>query len=211
MTKVQVNKKFYPGIDTEFDKLADSSEFKLEITNAATGAIVLDKDDDDAPVDGDGNPTTANIIDGLFSEIMWTIPETGEELTATAAGSENIAGNSIINVASGHTMVEGTRFKIGSDFYYVSAVAGESVSIKGKLVADVAAATVLVQVGNTGIYKTGITLDTAGEYFVSMSHPEFGHISSKYEVAEQSIDSTYDKMMAEFNKLGSTGRMIPIN
>lgn len=194
MTDVKLGQAFYPGVDTEFDRLGDASGFKIEITNASTGALIE-------------NGVDNNVVDGVFSEIMWTDPLT----SGTSAGTENVIGASVIS-APAHGFAAGERFDDGAgNLYSITAVGTDTISIKGELVADIADATALASVGNTGIYKTGITLAAAGEYFVSMSHPEFGHISSKYNVVENTLDDTFERMEEGFNKLGATGKMISIN
>ncbi len=194
MTEVKLGEKFFPGVDTEFDKLGDSSEFGIEITNADTGALIETGVDD-------------NVI-GDFAEIMWTDPAT----TGTSAGAENVIGKSIVAVASGHTFVAGQRFDdAAGNLYYITKVEAEAISIKGELVADIADATDLVSVGNTGIYKIDVTLAAEAEYFVSMNHPEFGHISSKYKVVGKDNGDIYTRLDEGLNKLGSTGSMIAVN
>ena len=194
MTDVKLGQPFYPGVDTEFDKLGDASEFGIEITNAATGALIEDGTDD-------------NVVDGVFSEVMWTDPAT----SGTSAGSENVIGASILSVPT-HGFSAGQRFDDGAgNLYSITATTTDTISIKGALVADIADATALASVGNTGIYKTTVTLAAPGEYFVSLSHPEFGHISSKYNVVENSLADTYERIDEGFNKLGASGKMLAIN
>jgi len=188
MTEAKKGNVFYPGIDTEFDAMGDASLFGLEITKASDGSVVAN---------GVEEGTEA------WEEIMWT----ANDHTGTTAGVAK-TGDSVIALASGNTLVAGDRFDDGAgNLYYVVAGSDESITIKKELVADIADAAAISSVGNTGLYKVNVQLDEAGEYFLSISHPDFGHTTSKYLVTESTLDEVNDAV----KKLSGSDRMIAIN
>ena len=179
---------FFPTVDTEFDKMGDASKFGLEIVNANNGAVVT------------------NAASGTWAEVMWTNPDH----SATTAGVAT-AGSSTINVSTSDlTLVPGDRFDDGAgNLYYVTAVDTSAgvITIKGKLVADIDDDTDLNSVGNTGIYKVDVQIDTEGEYLVNISHPDFGHSTVKYIVVANTIDDVYSRLDGGLNSLGATTTM----
>jgi len=188
MTQVRKDVAFFPGVNTEFDWLGDASKFGIEIVKASDGSVATN----------DGA--------GTWEGIMWTDPgHTGKTSGVAAAGS------SVITLASGNTLVAGDRFDDGAgNLYYVVKGSDTEITIKRELKADIADATDLNSVGNTGSYKVEVKLADVGEYFVSFSHPEFGHKTIKYEIVEHNLDETFTRLDEGLDKLGASGSMSAI-
>ena len=179
---------FYPTFDTQFDQFKAESGFEMEITNMADGSVVT------------------NAATGTFAEVMWTDPgHSGTTSGDTAAGANQIT------LASGNTLVAGDRFDDGAgNIYYVVDATDTSVTIKGSLVAAIADGTDLNSVGNTGIYKVDVQIDTIGEYLVAVNHKDYGHYAIKYTVSEHNEDDIYDRLDSGLTSLGATKRLITI-
>ena len=209
MTEVKLGESFYPGIDTEFDKLGGAAAFDIEVVNAATGAKVIDKNDTGAELGDDGVTPLDVVTASAFSELEWSLPDVLRAGTTDKVAKEGV---SKFTVLTGNTFVAGDRFKTAAgELYYVEDATDTSITIRGELSADIPDAEVLTQVGNTGIYKTPIKLQHTGEYFITVSHPEFGHVSSKYKVTNENLDGAVTKMEEGFDALAGKGRMIPVN
>jgi len=186
MTEIKIDTVVYPGIDTEFDAMGQADQFGLEITKASDGSVVTNGVDTEA-----------------WSEIMWTDP--GH--TGTTAG-EAKEGDSVIALAAGNTLVAGDRFDDGAgNLYYVVDGSDESITIKKELKANIADATDIASVGNTGLYSVNVKLTEVGEYFLSISHPEFGHTTSKYKAIEASLADVNDAVQT----LARAGKMLAVN
>ncbi len=189
MEKVKAGVNFYPGVNTSFEKMGDISEFGLEIVKASDGVAAV------------------NAATGTWSEVMWSDP--GH--SATLADNATI-GDATITLVSGNTLEVGDRFDDGAgNKYYVTASSDTEISIKGKVVANIADADTLASVANTGIYKIDVNLVGLGEYFVSMTHPEFGSTTIKYEMVERTLVETYDRLDTGLNGLGASGSMVAIS
>lgn len=176
---------FFPTVDTEFDKMGDASSFAVEMINAASGAV------------------EANAATGTYAEVMWTDPSH----SGTVAGAV-VIDDSVITLGAGHDFVAGDRFDDGAgNLYYITSVNGNDISIKGKLVANIADAASLASVGNTGIYKVDCQIANEGEFLVNVSHPEFGHSTVKYEIITNDVDDVYTRLDEGLNSLGANATM----
>jgi len=146
----------FVAVDTDFDVFGDANSFGIEIINAESGSVV-----------------TNEYSGAVFEEVMWTDP--GH--SATTSGTQLAGASSITVNPASNTVVAGDRISDGSNIYYVTDVSGDkaTIYIKGSLAADIADATTLSTVGNTGIYKIPIQITDTGDYFVNFSHPEMGH------------------------------------
>ena len=183
---------FYPGVDTEYDKLADALNFSLVIKNMADGADVT------------------NNGAGTFTELINT-PSGNSGTTAGAA----VIGDETITLAVGSTLVVGEAFDDGAGNYYaITTVSGDVIGLKTPLVADILGATALTAVGNTGLYKAEVQIALVGEYMVTVAHPEFGNIALKYVVVDNTLDDLaasnivrFDAIDAALTSVGATGVM----
>lgn len=186
---------FYPGIDTEFDKLGDASDFTVTIMNMVDGSV------------------TTNDGSGEFDELIR--PTNGH--TGKTNGEASI-GDSTITLADGSTLVKGDAFDDGAgNLYYITSVSGNVIGLKNKLVADIADSTDIDEVGNTGLYKVECQIADLGEYMVTVAHPEFGNIALKYVVVENTLDdnvannnSRFDAIDSRLSNISGTTRMIAI-
>ena len=183
---------FYPGVDTEFDKLGDAASFTMVIKSMVDGSDVVN----------DGA--------GTFEELI----NTASGHTGDTAGAA-VIGDSTITLAAGSTLTVGEAFDDGAgNLYYISSVAGDVIGLKKPLVADIADATTLNAVGNTGLYKAEAQIAAEGEYMVTVAHPEFGHIALKYNVVTNTLDdavtnanSRFDELDSKLQSMGATGSM----
>lgn len=170
---------FWPGIDTEFDKMGDSSNFACTIMQMSDGA------------------TVANAGSGTFSELVRAA--NGHSGTTAGVASE---GAYTVTLTTGSTLVVGDVIDDGAgNMYYITSVNGDVVGLKRPLIAEIADAVALNQVGNTGLYKVECNIDTLGEYMVTIAHPEFGNIALKYVVVENTLDDSVAANTSRFNQL----------
>ena len=183
---------FYPGVDTEFDKLGDAASFSMVIKSMVDGSDVVN----------DGA--------GTFEELI----NTASGNTGTTAGAV-VIGDQNITLAADSTLVVGEAFDDGAgNLYYISSKSGDVIGLKKPLVADIADATALTAVGNTGLYKAEAQIAAEGEYMVTVAHPEFGHIALKYNVVTNTLDdavttsnSRFDELDSKLASMGATGSM----
>jgi len=171
--------KFYPGVDTQFDKLGIGTGFTLTIMNMSTGSVVK------------------NSGSGIFKELIK--PTNGHKATvaATAAvGSTTITVDSSSNLAIGDSIVDSA-----SNYYYIMSVSGTTIGLKSKIIAPIMSGDILTEVGNTGIYKAECQIDIDGEYMVTISHPEFGSIALKYVIVTNTIDDISANIDSKFNNI----------
>jgi len=187
---------FYPGVDTEFDRLGDASNFSMVIKSMIDGSDVVN----------DGA--------GTFEELL----NTASGNTGDTAGAA-VIGDQTLTLAAGSTLVVGEAFDDGAgNFYYITSVSGDVIGLKKPLVADIADATTLNAVGNTGLYKAEAQIAAEGEYMVTVAHPEFGHIALKYNVVTNTLDdavtnsnSRFDEIDNKLKSMGATSTMIAIS
>ena len=193
---VKQGTKFYPGVDTEFDKLGDESSFSSVIMNMADGSAATN--------DGSGE----------FKELIR--PTNGHKSTTDGAAS---TGDITVTVSSdSDTLVVGDAFDDGAgNLYYISSRDGQVLGLKRALVADIADATDLNEVGNTGLYKVECQLADLGEYMVTVAHPEFGNIALKYVTTANTLDdavansnSRFDTIDSKLASIGAKTTMVSI-
>ena len=165
--RVKVGTIFYPTIDTEFDKFGIEGEFILELINASTGGVV------------------PNGATGTWSEVIGTDP-----LTTGTADGDALAGAKTVVLGAGHTFVAGNRFDDGAgNIYYIVSTTATSMTLKRALTATIPDTTVLSSVGNMGIYKVDVQVDTADiNVIANVSHPEMGTVNGNYDVVNYTID-----------------------
>ena len=187
---------FYPGVDTEFDRLNDTARFSSTIINMADGSVVT------------------NEGSGTFAELIR--PTNGHKSTTDGAASIGDATVTLSTTDDG--LVVGDAFDDGAgNLYYISSRSGQVIGLKRPLVADIADATELDEVGNTGLYKVECQIADLGEYMVTIAHPEFGNIALKYVVVENTMDdavananSRFDAIDSKLASIGAKARMVAI-
>ncbi len=183
---------FYPGIDTEFDRLGDSSSFSMVIMNMADGTEVAN--------DGAGD----------FSELI----KSDNTHTGTVDGDASV-GDITILLAAGSTLIKGDSFDDGSgNLYYISSVVGNVIGLKRPLTANISDTVVLNFAGNTGLYKVECNIATEGEYLVTVSHPDYGNIALKYVVVTNTLDDAvansngrFDSIDGQLSSIGASATM----
>ena len=186
---------FYPGVDTEFDKLGDASSFSMVIKSMVDGSDV------------------ANAGAGTFEELINTA--SGNTATTDLVAA---IGDQTITLTAGSTLTVGEAFDDGAgNFSYVSSVYGNVIGLKKPLTAEIASGATLTAVGNTGLYKAEANIATVGEYMVTVAHPEFGHIALKYNVVENTLDDVaatnktrFDEIDSKLQSMGASSTMTAI-
>lgn len=179
--EVKKGTKFYPGIDTEFDRLGDASSFSATIMNMSDGSVVTN--------DGSGD----------FAELVGPT----DDHTAKTDGAAS-AGDSTVTVKDS-TLEVGDAFDDGAgNLYYITSVNGSTLGLKKPLKADIADATDLNEVGNTGLYKVECQIADEGEYMVTIAHPEFGHIALKYVIVANTLDDAVGNANSRFDTIDET-------
>jgi len=91
-----------------------------------------------------------------------------------------------------------------SNLYYITSVSGNTIGLKKQTVADIADATDIAEVGNTGLYKVECNIATTGEYMVTIAHPEFGNIALKYNVVDNTLDDAFVNANSRFDAIDTT-------
>lgn len=178
---------FYPGIDTEFDRLGDASSFSLTLMDMSDGT------------------TVTNGGAGVFSELV----KVTNSHTSTTDGASTI-GDTNVTVLAGGTLAKGDSFDDGAgNLYYISSVSGNTLGLKKPLVAAIADAATLDYVGNTGLYRVECNIAAEGEYIATVSHPDYGNIALKYVVVSNTLDDSVTNNNTRFdsidNQLSSIG------
>jgi len=176
----KVGTPFYVELNSH-QKFFGSSGFVTKVVNLADGTIT----------------TAAN--DGV--EIVETIstPATSTVDAAAAIGSKQITVQSGGGILDGMVMEDANGNK-----YYVENVIGDVVHLKFPLTAGIAFGDTLTQVGNTGIYKIQLTINTTGNFGIYISNPSI-NLRSKgiqytiKDVVLEDVDAKLDTGFAAIN------------
>jgi len=142
--------------------------FKVEVINLADGT------------------TTAQDVD--VTEVIKNIDDPKSATTTQDA----LKGTRTVKVKD-NTLEDGMVFDDGNgNKYYIESIDndGATITTRTELVADIPADTTLQQVGNTGIYKIPVTIDTVGLYNVVVSNPAVNlrNLSAFVKVTQYDID-----------------------
>lgn len=168
---------FYPGIDTNYDRLGAASEFSMEITRASDGVVV------------------DNAVPGAeFEEVLMSF-----DLHTAEVSEDANKGRKTFKVKNSDLVI-GDRIKIVDDYYNVINIVNDLVTINGKLANALVSDEAVNTVGNTGIYKIAAQIDIEGFYFCTIAHKDFGHAAVKYKIVP---NNTVD-VMAELNTIKAT-------
>ena len=140
MSVKKINELFYVKVDSNRD-LYGANGFQCIVSN-------------------DLDNTTFEVTNP-FEEII--LPH--ESHSATADGFIP-AGVKIITVTD-NTLVSGDVFDSGDgNMYYIKEVVGNQLFLFIKTLSDIPSATILNQVGNTGIYRVAVTITSLGYYTI---------------------------------------------
>jgi len=142
----------------------------------------------------EGTITTAS---GDAAEIMETVetPATSTVDAAVAAGAKQIG------VQSGGGIADGMVFEdANGNKYYVEEIIGDNISLKFPLLEGIGFGDTLTQVGNTGIYKIGLTINTIGNFGVYVANTTINLRSKgiQYTIKEIVLEDVDEKLDDEF-------------
>ena len=181
-----------------------------------TGASITPTVDTDRDVFGatgfkasyvDKSSGVATAIAGDFAEIMLTVAGN----TSTANGIST-AGQRMLTVADGTQFSDGDTIEDEhSNKYYVLSINANTLELKRPLVADVADASTVTQVGNTGLYSNTFSIATPGRYNIVISNPSVNmqnaivpvHIEDEVMADAQ---TKLDNILTELGVVGSEVR-----
>jgi hypothetical protein len=154
-----------------------------------------------------GNPDGTTTDVGDFSEFIKSIdsPQTCNASGDTAQGSTDIPVDDVTGFEKGMVV----KVKDKEIYFYVEAVDTDNniLTARKPISGDIADGDELDQVGNTGVYGRGVTIDTVGIHFFVISNPSIGLMnkSTKVEVVEHDEEDIYDKLDTIEDKLDSLG------
>jgi len=180
--------------------------------------VAIDLGDEDIyGVDGStfqcfyGNPDGTTTDVGEFSEFIKQIdnPASCKSSGAHDAGEKDIK----VDDASGWEVGFVAKIKDKDEYYYVEAVDTDNniITLRKGLKSDLADGTEINQVGNTGVYGRGVTINTTGIHFFVIRNPSIGldNWSDKVEVIEHDEEDIYNKLDNIERKLGGVkGKVI---
>lgn len=145
---------------------------------------------------------TSGVITPLGSDAEEVIETVTTPATATAGAAAG-AGDKVITLEAGSTLSDGNVIKdTANNMYYVESIAGNQLRLKFPLEAPIAFGDTLTQVGNTGLYKLTITINTAGNYGVYISNPSIdmrskGAQFTVKDIILEDVDAKVDTKSAE--------------
>ncbi len=163
-------------------KFFGASGFVTKVVNLADGTIT----------------TAAN--DGV--EIVETIATPGTSTVDAAAA----AGTKQITVQSGGGILDGMVLEdANSNKYYVENVIGDVIHLKFPLAEGIAFGDTLTQVGNTGIYKIELTINTLGNFGIYIANASINLRSKgiQYTIKDVVLEDVDAKIDAEFAAVNS--------
>jgi hypothetical protein len=196
MEQVKKAVKFYPMIDTERNFPGKAGEFTTVISDLVTGAVI------------------ANAGTGTATELIHDA--NGDKGTTDGAAA---AGETTATLASGNTLVKGDVFDDGAgNLYTVKSASDTSIGFAPALVAEIADAVELNQVGNTGSYTFECQVDDVAKVSIDVIHPELGNVPFKYEVVDAVLqdaitaeDTHYESLVSKLDSLGANIVMKAVN
>jgi len=196
MEQVKKAVKFYPMIDTERNFPGKASEFSVKISDLVSGAEITNA----------GSGSATELIHAANGD------------TGTTDGAA-VAGADTLTLASGNTLVKGDVFDDGAgNLYTVKSASDTSVGFTPELVADIADATALDAVGNTGSYTFECQVDDVAKVAIDVIHPELGNVPFKYEVVDAVLqdaitaeETHYEDLVSKLDSLGANIVMKAVN
>jgi hypothetical protein len=154
-----------------------------------------------------GNPDGTTTEVGDFAEFIKPIdnPQTCKANGDTTKGNTDIPVDDVTGFEKGMVV----KVKDKDIYFYVEAVDTDNniLTARKPISGDIADGDELDQVGNTGVYGRGVTIDTVGIHFFVISNPSIGLMnkSTKVEVVEHDEEDIYSKLDTIENKLDSLG------
>lgn len=174
----KVNVPFWIKIDTDWDCFGHSDRFLADYFDE-TGTI-------------------SEIPSGAYDEI---IRDTSGKTATVSALAE--VGSKEIKVNSGFTLEDGDVFKIPSgEMYYIESIENNTLTLRQSLTENVNVGNLLVEVGNTGIFRIQVTFDTPGEYTIILRSPKYG--MQNYPLTVQVVEDDFADMNEKLNQLIET-------
>jgi len=150
--------------------------------------------------ESDPNPVAID-VDVDFIEVMRNV-----EGNSSTASADAFVGDRAIVVEDGTVFADGDVVQdANGNIYYVETISGNTLHIRGKLVADIASGDTITQVGNTGIYQAPLTIDTPGNFTIEVANPEenMENVAFSVEVVEETLDDAQEKLDAIMDELGA--------
>ena len=148
-------------------KFFSASGFVTKIVNLSDNSISIAQNDATEIVEVIESPATATVD------------------AASATGSKQIV------VQSGGSITDGMVFKdANGNKYYVEKVVGDKIHLKFPLTEGIAYGDALVQVGNTGIYKIELTINTLGNFGIYIEN-------SSIDLRSKGIQCTIESIVLE--------------
>ena len=166
----KVGEIFYPGVDTEYDKLGIANEFSLELRRASDNSLVENA-----------------IPNATFEEIIKSVEAhsfTTDEISEI--GSKEITFSSC-------DMTKGDSFEYNG-YYYTIAEITDKIVLKRPLEVEIPSNVTIQNVGNTGIYKIPVQIDEEVLVFCTISHPSFGNAAIKYKIVKSNTSDIINEL-----------------
>lgn len=167
------NEIFWIKIDTEYDVFSAEETFKLEYFNDSTGDFY--------------DVTLAN-----FTEII----RSTSGLHATVLET-TLKDSFKIKINDGYTLESGKVFIDTNDNkYYIEKILNNEIYLRTPLIEDIEIGTILLEVGNTGIYRKELSISETGEYTIIVRNPEhgMGNIPISIKIVDENIDDIQNKL-----------------
>lgn len=176
---------FTPTVDSNRDVFG-ATGFKISYMNKSNGTVTA--------------------VTGDLAEVLKTV----DGNTAAASGLI-AAGGRIIEVDDGTQFADGDTIKDANDnFHYILSITANSIEVKSPIKVDIADASTLTQVGNTGIYYINMSIPTEGSYNVIISNPTLNMQNEivPVEIKDEVLDDVHAKLDEIKTELGlATGEI----
>lgn len=170
------NTQFHIVLDTEFDAFGIEGGFTMEIQDLAGNALTND------------DPAGDDFVEVLKDAANVTA------VNGTVA-SDAAAGAKTVQLNAGHTATPGAVIQFGtSDIRAIRSVDGNTITLVSPLSATITSGTTISAKPNTGIYKCPVVLDFVGQALFLISHPEYGSLTIRYDMVNQSMDTLGTKI-----------------
>lgn len=169
----KTNEPFWVKVDTDYDVFGVAADFTIGYFS-------------------DDVSTITEIPSGAFDEVM----RSTNNKSATVL-SDVLSDDSVIPVQAGSTLMVGDVFSdINGNLYYVEIFEDDKITIRGKIKEDIGASTLLTEAGNTGLYKSQVTLDTAGNYTIVIRNTKNGmqNVSLTVNVLDNDLEDMNGKL-----------------
>lgn len=172
MTERYANEQFYIKVDTDKDLFDCADEFTLSVlSESLSGAVVTD-------------------LDVAFSEVIGPFTShSGVVKSVALSGAKEI-------VVENSTITPGDVIDIAGVKTAVVDVDNDVVKLRGRLPAEVSPGVVLTTVGNTGVYRAPVLVETPGEYLFFVKHRQIGHLAMSISIRDRNALLGKDRFKA---------------